>query len=81
MQNLPDSFDWGEKGRPISSDFVACNAGVLPGVVAPVRNQKALGSCWAVSAAEAVEGHGFSQRQSGAQRFLVQDSWQRQPES
>ena len=29
---------------------------LLVGLVAPVRNQKALGSCWAVSTAEAVEG-------------------------
>eukprot|EP00438_Fugacium_kawagutii_P030163 Skav235185 [mRNA] locus=scaffold721:362894:366472:- [translate_table: standard] len=28
----------------------------IQGLVAPVRNQKALGSCWAVSTAEAVEG-------------------------
>eukprot|EP00435_Cladocopium_sp_Y103_P061146 s257_g22.t1 len=39
VQNLPDSFDWSQKG-----------------LVGPVRNQKALGSCWAVSTAEAVEG-------------------------
>jgi len=39
VQNLPDSFDWDQKG-----------------LVGPVRNQKALGSCWAVSTAEAVEG-------------------------
>jgi len=39
VTDLPDSFDWEQKG-----------------LVAPVRNQKALGSCWAVSTAEAVEG-------------------------